>query len=357
MEKDKTTLSDFKLRWGLLASGFIAGQFARGLAQSRTGIAVAIGSRCQESADRFASEFPSIEHRHASYEALLENPEVDAVYISTPHPMHHEWAIKTAQAGKHILCEKPIGMNAREAEEIIAAARANGVFLMEAYMYRCSAQTRVVVELIRSGEIGEIRTIAAHFSFDGGSDPQCRLLNKALGGGGILDVGGYPMSFARLIAGVAQGKKFADPVQLHAIGHLGETGVDDYTSAIAEFPGNIHARLSVGIRVEEETRVTAYGTKGRIVINEPWKPAVDGGSSTVEIWRNTAEPTVAEMEPIQIDTPHFLYAAEADAVGDAIAAGNTQAASPAMSWDDTLGNIHAMDQWRAAIGLHYDADA
>jgi len=345
-----------KIRWGLLASGFIARKFATGLRHSRTGVAVAVGSRTPEAAAGFAAAFPTITGIHGSYGELLANPEVEAVYVSTPHPLHREWAIAALEAGKHVLCEKPVGMNAAEAEDILAAARASGRFFMEAFMYRCTAQTRRIVEIVRSGVLGEIRMIAAHFGFDGGADPEARLLNKALGGGGILDVGCYPASFCRLIAGAATGVDFAEPEDFAALGHLGETGVDELTNALARFPGGIQARLSCAIRTEEELRATIYGSAGRLVVNEPWTPAPEGGSTTLRLHRNTAEPTVATLEEIPVDADGFLFAAEADTVGAAIRAGHTQAAPPAMTWDDTLGNMRLLDRWRAAIGLHYDAD-
>ncbi len=351
-----TPSNDSKIRWGLIASGYIAGQFARGVANSRTGTVTAIGSRSQAGADRFAEQFPTIEHRHGSYQEVLDNPDVDAVYISTPHPWHKEWAIKAAQAGKHILCEKPIGMNAAEAEEIIAAARDANVFLMEAYMYRCSHQTRKLVELIRSGEIGEVKSFEAHFSFDAGWNPDSRLLAPELGGGGILDVGGYPMTLAQLVAGVGAGGDFAEAEEVVAFGHLGETGVDEYTSALARFPSGMVARLSVGVRLEEELTASVYGTKGRILIEEPWKPCVEGGETTLKLFRNTDEPTVSQLEEIRVPSDQWLYGLEADAAGDAIKAGATEPSSPVMNGEETLANMRSLDRWRSAIGLRYPVD-
>ena len=178
-----------KLTWGILGTGTIAGTFAKGLQASETGKLLAVGSRTQEAANTFGERW-NISHRHGSYEALLANKDVQAIYISTPHPMHAEWAIKAAEAGKHVLCEKPIGLNAAEAMAIIEAARRNNVFLMEAFMYRCHPQTAQLVELIRSGTIGEVRVIQATFSFATTFNLEKSLLNNALGGGGILDVGG-----------------------------------------------------------------------------------------------------------------------------------------------------------------------
>ena len=341
------TDEESKLKWGILATGHIAGAFAEGVQHSRTGRLVAVASRSQESADRFADQFGGIANRHSSYELLLEDPDVEAVYIATPHPMHKEWAIRAAQSGKHILCEKPIGMDLEEAEQIIAAARENDVFLMEAYMYRCSAQTAEIVRLISEGAIGKVKSIEASFSFDIGPNPEGRHLNKALGGGGILDVGGYPMSMAMLVAGVACGEDFAEPEVVKAVGHLGETGVDEYTSAVALFPNGIIARLSCGVALEEPINVSIAGTEGRIFVPLPWKPAQKGGATQLHLFK----PGNEDPEVIEVVSGDHLYGAEADTVARYIKA--RQARSPAMSLDETLGLMRALDSWKEQIGLSY----
>ena len=339
-----------KVRWGILATGNIARSFAEGVKHCKSGILQAVGSRSQESADSFGEDF-GIPNCHPDYESLLADPEVDVVYIATPHPMHLEWATKAAKAGKHVLCEKPIGMNLAEAETIIAAARENDVFLMEAFMYRCSAQTAKIVELIKGGAIGRVKSIEASFSFAiDGADPNGRHLSKALGGGGILDVGGYPMSLARLVAGAANGLPFAEPVELKAVGQLGETGVDEYTSAVAMFPGGIIARLSCGVDLEEPIEVTIAGDGGRLFVPVPWKPAQEGGTTELHLFQRGSD--VPQI--VEVTTDDYLYGAEADTVARYLDA--RQAASPAMSWDDTLGLMRALDHWRAEIGLRYEGE-
>ncbi|MBV9229101.1 MAG: Gfo/Idh/MocA family oxidoreductase, partial [Chloroflexi bacterium] len=201
------------LTWGIIGTGRIAGIFANGIAESKTGTLLAVGSRTQASADKFGETW-NVERRYGSYAALLADSDVQAVYIATPHPLHAEWAIKAAEAGKHVLCEKPIALNHAEAMAIIEAALRHDVFLMEAFMYRCHPQTAKLIELVRSGVIGKVRVIQASFSFHTTFRPESRLLNNALGGGGILDVGGYCASMARLIAGAAVGKDFADPTRV-----------------------------------------------------------------------------------------------------------------------------------------------
>jgi predicted dehydrogenase len=168
-----------KLRWGMLGAGMIAKKFARGISESRTGRLVAVSSRRSATSELFAAEHSA--PTHGEPEALLADPEVQVVYISTPHPFHAEWAIKAAEAGKHALCEKPLAMNHAEAAEVVAAARSNGVFLMETFMYRCQPQTELIRELIRNKAVGDVRLIEATFSFRAAADLNSRLLSRAAG--------------------------------------------------------------------------------------------------------------------------------------------------------------------------------
>ena len=334
------------LRWGILATGGIAHKFARGLQHSATGCLVAVGSRQRETAERFGNEFGVADGRcHGSYEALLADEQVQVVYLSNPHPGHAEWAIKCAEAGKHILCEKPLAMNAAEAAEIIAAARRNNVFLMEAFMYRCHPQTFALTKLIRDGAIGRVKSIQATFSFRAPMDPRSRLFDPALGGGSILDLGCYCASMARLIAGTALGQPFAEPRALSAVGRFGETGVDVCTAAVARFSGDILAQMTCGLDVTQERAVRIYGEEGWLHVPTPWSPAPDGGTSHLYLHR----PKVAEPEEIAVVTPDrlpaYLYTQEADHV----AASLPQVESPAMSWADSLGNMQTLDRWRAAL--------
>ncbi|MFB3880608.1 MAG: aldo/keto reductase [Armatimonadota bacterium] len=334
-----------KLKWGIIGTGRIAHTFAQGLASSKTGTLVAVGSREQQSAERFGEEF-KLSKRYGSYEGLLADGEMEAVYISTPHPMHAEWAIKAAEAGKHILCEKPLALNHAEAMAVVEAARENDVFLMEAFMYRCHPQTAKLVELVRSGAIGKVGVIQATFSFRAHFDPGQRLFNPALGGGGILDVGCYCVSVARLIAGAATGKDFADPLEVRGVGHLGESGVDDYALAILKFPGDVLGQLATGVNLSQENVVRVFGTEGWLLLPHPWLGMKDG---LIVLHRGGKEP-----EEIPVPAEAGLYTLEADTVARHIA--DRQAAPPAMTWDDTLGNMRTLDAWRAAIGLVYDTE-
>ena len=334
-----------KLQWGVLGTGRIARQFARGLLQSHTGELAAIGSRSNHAALEFARDFPAVCHN--SYEGLLADSRVQAVYVCTPHPAHTEWAIRAAEAGKHVLCEKPLAMNAREAQAIVDAARRHDVFLMEAFMYRCHPQTLRLVECIRQGAIGEVKLIRATFSFCCPYDPQSRLLNAELGGGGILDVGCYCVSMARLIAGAVSGKPFEDPLEVKAVGHIGATGVDEYAVASLAFPNAVVAQIAAGVQLELENNVRIVGTKGSILIPNPWVVNADGpGFSKILVFKSHIP------EEIVVETDRGLYALEADHVAGQIAQGRKQ--SPLVSWEDTLGNMRALDHWRSELdGVPY----
>ncbi|MDB6092535.1 MAG: oxidoreductase [Verrucomicrobia bacterium] len=337
------------LNWGILSTGRIAGIFATGVARSKLGRLAAVGSRTQEAADKFATEF-KVERAHGSYEALLADPGVEAVYIATPHPMHLHWIIRAAEAGKHILCEKPLGLNHAEATVAAQVCREHNVLLMEAFMYRCHPQTAKIVELVKSGAIGDVKLIQATFSYAAGFDANKRHWNNALGGGGILDVGCYPVSFSRLIAGAAAGQPFLDPSAVSGAGHLHpETGVDVYTAATLKFPNAVIAQVSCGVGLGQDGSARVYGSAGSIVIPSPWIPAGDDVPCKITVNRYGAEP-----EEITVQTPENLYGLEADAFAKALAAGLRDV--PEMSVADTLGNMTALDAWRAAIGLVYEAE-
>jgi predicted dehydrogenase/aryl-alcohol dehydrogenase-like predicted oxidoreductase len=339
-------LTDQTLRWGIIGTGNIASRFASQVPTSKTNEVVAVGSRSLDSANAFADKW-DIAHRHGSYDDLLADETVDAVYIATPHPMHVEWAIKTAEAGKHVLCEKPLAINRAWSEAMIEAAVRNDVFLMEAFMYRCLPQTKLVAQLVRDGEIGTVHQIQATFAFAAGFRPESRIFADELAGGGILDVGGYPVSYSRLIAGVAAGQPFADPAAVSAVGHVGETGVDEWSVATLFFDGGVTAQVSTGVRLADQNQVRIFGSEGYLVVEDPWFGG-DGKPNHVTLHKVGEEPRDISAEPA------LIYAAEAEAVQAAIQAGAKEA--PEMSWADTLGNLTVQDQWRAAIGQQYASE-
>lgn len=326
------------MRWGIIGTGSIAGTFASEMRWSKTGSLAAVGSRAASTADEFAAKH-GIPNAHDSYEALLADPSVEAVYISTPHPQHREWAIAAAKAGKHVLVEKPAAVTAADAQGMIDAAVAADVFFMEAFMYRCHPQIDVLATLLADGVIGEVRMLHASFGFQAPFDPAGRLFDPALAGGGILDVGCYPASLAVLVARLT-GAGSAEGVS--AVGHVGQTGVDEWASASVRFESRMVAQLSCAVRVQLDNAVRIFGSDGRITLTGPWH----GGTSVV-LQRNGQAP---ETIPAAPETG--LFALEADAVAEHAA----ERQAPQMPWADTMATMQILDQWRAGAGVVYPGE-
>ncbi|MCQ8871705.1 aldo/keto reductase [Mesorhizobium sp. LMG17149] len=337
------------IRWGILGPGSIAQSFAGGVASSRTGKLVAIGAR-NPAKPGLAESFPGARILDG-YDALLADPDIDAIYISIPHPGHAQWAIKAAEAGKHVLCEKPLALTAFEADAIMHAARKAGTFLGEAFMYRLHPQTLKLVDLIRSGVIGDIRMIKSSFGFAmPGFMPQHRLYANDLAGGGILDVGGYPVSMVRLIAGAAVGQPFSEPDKVVGTAHLGQSGVDEWASALLHFPGGIVAEVSCSISLNQDNVLRILGTKGRIEVPDFW---FAGGNRDVGLGRIDIIASTGARETISVEEKRHVYSFEVDAAGEAIRAGGQEFAWPGMAWAESLGTLRVLDKWRAAAGLEY----
>lgn len=337
-----------RIRWGIVGTGKIARAIARALADSGTGELVAVGSRSAERAAAFAEEFPVRRH-DGGYDGVVEDPEVDLVYIATTHPDHRAWATRAADAGKHLLCEKPLAVHRTDAAAIVEAARRNDVFLLEAFAYRCYPQTRRLVELVGSGAIGKVRMIDATFGYDAGPDPGNYLLVHELAGGSILDVGCYPTSMAHLIARTATGH-VAEPVDAAGVAEIGaSTGVDHYAAAVLRFDGGIAARLACSVQANLENSLRIFGSEGRITVSSPWLPGRIGTTAEIVLERTGAEPVVEK-----VGLGAGVYTIEVDAVGAMVRAGER---SPSvMPWEESLANMSTLDRWRASVGLRYEQD-
>ena len=246
------------LRWGLIGTGWIADSFAADLAFTDSGRVVAVGSRRIETANAFADRF-EIPNRHASYEALVADPDVDVVYVATPHPMHHPNTLLALRAGKPVLVEKPFTMNAAEARELVAVARAEKLFLMEAMWTRFLPHVARIRQLIAAGALGEIVSVSADHGQWFAQDPDFRLFAPELGGGALLDLGVYPVSFASMLLGA--------PESIVALIEPAFTGVDGQTSMLFGYASGAQAVLSCTLSAKSSTRAAIVGTEARIEID------------------------------------------------------------------------------------------
>ncbi len=340
------------VKWGILAPGNIAKAFALGVQQANAGKIVALGSRSADRAKAFADEMKLGDVTiHTGYDALLADGNVDAVYIANPHPMHAKWAVRAARAGKHIFVEKPAGMNHAEVMAMVEAAREHDVFFMEAFKDRCFPQTDKVCELIERGVIGGVRFITCSFGYGGGDtiNPDSRNFAAELGGGGILDVGCYPMQWVRRVVGASMGKAFENPQQVKAVGQLGETGVDEWTAATLKFENGVVAEVSTAVRATLDNRAVIVGSAGRIVVPDPWlNDRTHPQDGKIEV---SAQ---GKTETIDCPSAFTAFGYEALHAAECIAQGLKE--SPRMSWDDSLGQLAALDAWRHEIKLQYPCE-
>jgi D-xylose 1-dehydrogenase (NADP+, D-xylono-1,5-lactone-forming) len=249
-----TGASASPLRFGILGTARIARSFVQGLSGSRRVIVSAVASRDADKARAFAQELEIARH-FGSYEALLADPDIDAVYVPLPNSLHAEWSIAAVRAGKHVLCEKPLAANAAEARAMFAAARQHGVHLVEGYPYRAQPQTLKLRELLDGGIIGEVRLIQATFGFTLGAGGNIRL-DPRLAGGALMDVGVYPVSLTRMIAGVR-------PTRVHAVARWAG-GVDRTLAATLQFASGMIAQINGSFDTSPNRQALIAGSKGVI---------------------------------------------------------------------------------------------
>ena len=343
-----------KIKWGIIGPGNIANNFADGLTNSYSGQLVSIASKSEDRRKNFGDKYDiHSDFRFDSYEDIINSEHIDAIYISTPHNLHAEWTIKAAGKGKHVLCEKPGAVNLNEGKKIIEAVKEAGVFYMEGFMYRCHPQIPKLLEIIKNKTIGEIESIETSFGYDTGKTiPESRIFNKELTGGAILDVGLYPISFSRLISGVATGEKFLEPNFINAEGRIGDTGVDEVAHANLEFKNGIKAKVSTAIRESMKNNAIILGSEGTIELPDPWMPGRNGGPYHAKIIINKN----GQEEVIELKGPEHLFFFEAELASQCIAKEKIQPPHPAMTWEDTLGNLKALDTWRDMINYKLPQD-
>lgn len=336
-----------RTRWGIIGPGSIAHNFADGLKEAPSGVLAAIASRSSERLRTFGDEYGiDAGRRHESYDALIADPDVDAVYISTPHPFHAALSIQAMRAGKAVLCEKPAGINAAEVTAVTEVAAQEGVFFMEAFMYRCHPQIARMLEILRSGEIGDLLHIRTAFGFGASFNPKSRLYDRELGGGGILDVGGYPVSLARIVAGVAARKPFDEPVEVKGTGKIGRSGVDEAAYGLLKFASGFTAEIACAVAQAMDNSALITGSKGTLKLDDPWVPGRNAGPSDA-VLRVTAD---GKERVEELKHPQQLFAFEAEIASRAVAEGKQEADGPAMSHADSNGNNTVLDRWRAEVG-------
>jgi predicted dehydrogenase len=343
-----------KIRWGIIGPGSIAHNFADALKQAYSGELIAIASRTSSKLEEFGNKYQiKKDFRFNDYDALLENENIDAVYIATPHVFHADLSIRAAGKGKHILCEKPGAVNFAEASRVIEKIKEAGVFYKEGFMYRCHPQIPALINIIKQNTIGKIKRITSSFGFDMQKViPDHRLFDRKLAGGAILDVGLYPVSLSRMVAGAAVGKKFINPISISANARIGETGVDEISSATLTFENNIIAEVSTAIMQNMDNNAVIEGEIGKVIIDDPWMPGKDGGpyNTKIRIIKDGKE----EIE--EFKGPEHLFFFEAELASQTISKQRTEVPYPGMTWDDTLGNIKVLDMWRKEIGYHLEGD-
>lgn len=317
------------LRWGILGSGNIASKFAAELSACPRGELVAVGSRSAASATRFAEQFPCT--AHPSYEALLSDENVDAVYVSLPNSLHAPWSIQALEAGKHVLCEKPIAATATEAEAMFAAADRAGRVLVEAFMYRSIPAVGEMIRMAHDGAVGKLKLIRTHFTFHRAASLEDVRYQRDLAGGALMDVGCYCINLARALART-------EPSQLYACGQLHEGGVDEYSAGTLRFPEGILASFTCGMTVEADRTTYVCGSDGYLAMPSPW---FSEGSFTLIKGDKT--------ETFHFESPRGAYAMEAAAFAQVV----YEKQAPSITRADSIGNMRVLDTLRTMIGLPY----
>jgi len=305
-----------KLNWGLLSTARINRALIPPLQVSKRNHLLAVGSRSQTSADAYAKE-KKIERAYGSYESLLADPDIDVIYNSLPNHLHAEWTIRAVEAGKHVLCEKPIALSVDEVEAIKAAAHRHGRVVTEAFMYRHHPQTLKVQEIVKSGSIGAVKLIRGSFSFVLSHEGDVRL-NPEWGGGSIWDVGCYPISYARSVLG-------EEPLEVFGWQVTGDTGIDDTFAGQMRFREDVIAQFDSSFVIPFHAFMEIVGSEGTLNIPHPFKPGVNE-----KLYLTREERT----ETITVKGQE-LYIGEVEDMADAILMGKNSL----VSLDDSRANV------------------
>ncbi|HEY8921506.1 MAG TPA: Gfo/Idh/MocA family oxidoreductase [Candidatus Limnocylindria bacterium] len=324
-----------ELRWGILSTASIARQkVIPGIQRADRCRVVAIASRDTARANEVARE-AGIPTAHSSYEALLADPGVDAVYIPLPNHMHAEWTIAAAQAGKHVMCEKPLALTSADAERMVEACDAHGVRLMEALMYRQHPSWVAVRELVAAGRIGRLTAVQSWFSYFNDDPADIRNVG-AFGGGALFDIGCYCVNLSRMLFD-------GEPTRVaSSIVRDAASGVDVLTSGLLEFTGGGVATFTCTTRAEDDQRVHIYGTQGRISIGIPFNIPPDRPTE-VYLTMGGDPPVAPHTETITFETAD-PYTVEAERFATAVLDGGPTPVSPA----DAIANLRVIERLLAA---------
>lgn len=321
------------LRWGIASTGTISNSMAEALATIDGSDIVAVGSRTQAAADEFATAH-GIEHAHGSYDELWANPDVDVVYIGSPHSEHRWMTLAALDAGKHVLCEKAFAINAAEAREMIDAARRSDRFLMEAMWSWFMPAWHQLRDRIADGAIGEVISVDANFAIPV-LDEDGRHRRPDLAGGALLDLGIYPLSIGRFLLGEA--------VEVKALGRLTSQGVDGLVGGVMRHESGAITTFTTSIDAMSDLSARVVGTEGIAVVPAPfWFP------SEFTITRHDG------TQPERIEAPNRGLAHEAEHVGEQIRAGRLE--SDVQTWDATMANMALMDEIRRQLGVVYPSE-
>ena len=306
------------VRWGFLSTAHINDRLLSGAADSDRVDVIAVASRDAARAEAYASE-RGIERAYGTYEELLADPDVEAVYISLPNSLHVEWSIRALKAGKHVLCEKPLSRRAEDVERAFDAADRADRLLMEAFMYRHNPQTAKLVELVSGGAVGRLRLVRAAFSFRLADADNVRL-NASLDGGGLMDVGCYCVSGLRLLGG--------EPEQVYGEQVISQSGVDELFTGTMRLHGDVLAQFDAGLVVSERDELEAIGEEGSLFLDDPWhceRPVIE---------LRTAD----GMEEIAV-APADSYRLQLENISNAIRG----EAEPLLGRDDAVGQARAIE--------------
>lgn len=321
-------------RWGILAPGHIAQKFAEDLARVEGAKLMAVASRDLDRAKEFADTFDA-PYAYGSYAELANCPELDVVYIASPHVGHHDHTLLCLEAGLAVLCEKPFGMNLGQVEEMIALAQNKKLFLMEAMWSRFMPTSLKTKELIEKGAIGKVLGVRADFGFKALQDPSKRLFNKDLGGGALLDIGIYPLFWSYFVLGM--------PKTIKASGLFSDTGVDVSTGMMMTYESDAFAFLDCTLLARTDCEAIVYGELGCIRVHGRWH-----NSQTL-----TLELTDTEPERFDFERETHGYNYEIESVNHALSAGLTE--NPDWSLNDSKNLMKLLDKVRGEIGLRYEA--